>query len=140
MKNPHRTGQGAARAQATNTQRSISAPPSAGQPVIDAHRVVRTRAQLAFGPWAPGLDPVERAAQLRCIAGLAALFVGSAHPLVAALQAAERDPEAAAQAFAMLDALPTLTRRRVLSAFGAVTWPAARRERSRERASHGGVP
>jgi len=42
-----------------------------------------------FGPWSPGVDPVERVAQLRSLAGLAAVFCGSHHPLVAELRAAE---------------------------------------------------
>jgi hypothetical protein len=62
-------------------------------------------------------------AQLRCLAGLAAFLVGSAHPLVAALRAAERETDAAWRALAMLDGLPSLTRRRLFATFGAVTWP-----------------
>jgi hypothetical protein len=88
----------------------------------------------AFGPWSPGLDSMERLAQLRCLAGLAAGFVGSGNPLVAALRAAERDGETAARALELLDRVPSLTRRRLLATFGAVTWPRHCRPRSPKQA------
>jgi hypothetical protein len=81
-----------------------------------------------FGPWIPGLDPIERTAQFRSLASLAALLIGSHHPLISALRQAERDGDAAAQAIKLLDSLPALTRRRMLSTFGAVTWPRSPRE------------
>jgi hypothetical protein len=129
MKNPHRTGQGAARAQADITIKPITAQTPARQPTIHARPVAGTPAPLAFGPWSRGIDPIERDAQLRCLAGLAAAFVGSAHPLVAALRTTERDAEAAARALQMPDALPSLTRRRLLTTFGAVTRPKSRQPR-----------
>jgi hypothetical protein len=76
-----------------------------------------------FGPWSPGLDPTERRAQLRSLAALAAVFTGSGSELVAALRDAEHGEAAAAHAFEVLNRLPALTKRRLLSAFGAVTWP-----------------
>jgi hypothetical protein len=57
------------------------------------------------------------------LACLSAAFFGASHPLVTELRAAETDVEAAALALALLDSTPTLTRRRMLSVFGAVTWP-----------------
>jgi hypothetical protein len=75
-----------------------------------------------FGPWSPGIAPVERIAQLRSLAALAAVSVGSGHPLVAELRAAETDQDAAERALALLDALPSLTRRRLIATFGAVTF------------------
>jgi hypothetical protein len=33
----------------------------------------------SFGPWVPGIDPIERTAQLRCLAALAAAFLGPSH-------------------------------------------------------------
>jgi hypothetical protein len=112
MKKPRRSGQDAARAR-NLTHTPISAPPSAGQP-IHTRPAARARAPLAFGPWSPGVDPVERVAQLRCLAGLAAVFLISRHPLVAALIAAEADNEAAghrarnARPAAVPDAAPAL--------------------------------
>jgi hypothetical protein len=79
--------------------------------------------RLLFGPWSPDLrDSVERKAQFRSLATSAAAFLGSGHELVAALRSAENDEAAAAEALALLDATPTLTRRKLLSLFGAVTW------------------
>jgi hypothetical protein len=91
----------------------------------------------AFGPWSPGLESVERVAQRRCLAGLAAVFLGSGHPLIVELRAAERDSDAVARALELLDRVPSLTRRRMLSVFGAVTWPAkAGRATGRDKGSH----
>jgi hypothetical protein len=81
---------------------------------------------MSFGPFRPGLDPTERIAQWRSLGSIAAMLVGSHHPLVAQLRAAERDEAASAQALDMVDALPSLTRRRLLATFGAVTWPRSR--------------
>jgi hypothetical protein len=53
---------------------------------------------LPFGPWTAGVEPVE-------------------------LRAAESDPDAALRALELLDQVPSLTRRRLLSTFGALTWP-----------------
>lgn len=76
-----------------------------------------------FGPWSPAVEPVERIAQLRSLASLCALMCGAHHPLVGALRRAEIDGEEAARALTLLDGLPALTKRRLLSTFGAVTWP-----------------
>jgi len=78
-----------------------------------------------FGPWSPSVDPVERLAQLRSLAALAEVSVGSDHRLVAELLAAERDRDAAERALALLDALPSPTRRRLLSTFSTVTFRSA---------------
>jgi hypothetical protein len=82
---------------------------------------------MSFGPWAPNVAPEERRRQFRSLAALAAAFTGSGSALVLALREAERDDGAAAWALEVLNGLPALTRRRILSTFGAVTWPAARR-------------
>jgi hypothetical protein len=68
-----------------------------------------------FGPWQPGLDPIERVAELRCLAGLAAVYAGSSNPIVAALRAAEQNSAALAHASDLLDKLPSLRRRRILA-------------------------
>jgi hypothetical protein len=75
-----------------------------------------------FGPWSPNVGPTERIAQLRSLAALAAVSVGSGHPLVTELRAAETDSDAAKRALALLDALPSLTRRRLIATFGAITF------------------
>jgi hypothetical protein len=74
-----------------------------------------------FGPWAPNVNPVERVAQLRALCALAAVYCGSSHQLVGELRAAETDRDATERALALLDALPSLTRRRLIATFGAIT-------------------
>jgi hypothetical protein len=87
------------------------------------HTAPHPQKQL-FGPWSPSLaDAIERRCQFRALGALAAVFLGSGHCLVAELRAAERDPIAAARAFALLGRIPTLTQRRLISVFGRVTWP-----------------
>jgi hypothetical protein len=76
----------------------------------------------ALGSWSPNVNPVERTAQLRSLAALAAVFVGSNHRLIAELRAAETDRDAAERALALLDVLPSLTRRRLIATFGAMTF------------------
>jgi hypothetical protein len=81
------------------------------------------KAPAPFGPWVPHVDPVERIAELRALQALSAVFFGpSGHELVAALRAAETDSDASTRALELLDTTPTLTRRWLLSVFGAVTW------------------
>jgi hypothetical protein len=67
-------------------------------------------------------DPVERAGQVGRLCGIAAMLLRSSHPLVALLRQAERDEAALAQAIDIIDALPTLTRRRLIASFGATQW------------------
>lgn len=80
-----------------------------------------------FGPWVPGIGSAERKAQFRSLTALVAAFCGSGSPVVAAMRAAERDEAARADALVALNSLPALTRRRLLSTFGAATWPQKRR-------------
>jgi hypothetical protein len=82
-----------------------------------------------FGPWSPSaaVDPVERGKQFRSLGTSAAAFLGSGHELVAALRRAENDEAAAAEALALIDTVPSLIRRKLLSLFGSVTWPRPRR-------------
>jgi hypothetical protein len=76
-----------------------------------------------FGPWSPDLaDPVELRCQLRSFAGIIACHCGSAHPLIATLRDAELDGDALQRAASLLDRLPTLVQRRVVSIFGAVNY------------------
>jgi hypothetical protein len=76
--------------------------------------MVSDPSQRRFGPWSPGLDPGERLARFRSLAGISAAFLGSGHRLVASLRAAETGDAAAGE---------RATRRRMLSVFGAITWP-----------------
>jgi hypothetical protein len=68
-----------------------------------------------FGPWGPGIDAAERAKQFRSLAVLAAAFCGSGSEWVLALRAAEQDPIAAPRALELLDKMPALMRRPMLS-------------------------
>jgi hypothetical protein len=74
-----------------------------------------------FGPWSQAVGPVERIAQFRALCALTAAYCGSSHDLVGELRAAETDRNAADRAIALLDALPSLTRRRLIATFGAIT-------------------
>jgi hypothetical protein len=73
-----------------------------------------------FGPWACNLGETERIARLREWRALATILCGSRHPLTLALAASIADPAAAILALTQLDALPTLRRRRLLSAAAAL--------------------
>jgi hypothetical protein len=77
-------------------------------------------------------DAIERAAQIGRLCGIAAMLLRSTHPLVALLRQSARDDTALARALEMVDALPSLTRRRLISTFAAVQW--ARPNNSQERA------
>jgi hypothetical protein len=95
-----------------------------GQGQIECKRPeAEAKVAAPFGPWSPGLSAEERKAQFRSLTALAAAFNGAVHPLVAALRDAERDEASAAHALDVLNALPALTRRRMLSVFGAAMWP-----------------
>lgn len=78
-----------------------------------------------FGPWTPSaaVDDVERGKQFRSLATSAAAFLGSGHELVATLRRAENDEAAAVKALALIDKVPSLIRRKLLSLFCSVTWP-----------------
>jgi hypothetical protein len=68
------------------------------------------------------IDEGERRARLRSMRALVLTFCGPAHPLGAALRAAEAgDAETLADALAEIDRLPALTRRRLLSTFALLS-------------------
>jgi hypothetical protein len=71
---------------------------------------------------APNVDNIEKIAQLRSLAAIAHLQLGPDHALVAQLRAAETDPVAFTLAKETIEALPALTRRQLLSSFGAVNF------------------
>jgi hypothetical protein len=77
-------------------------------------------------------DPVERAGQIGRVCGIAAMLLRSTHPLVALLRQAERDDRALAKALDMVDALPTLARRKLIASFGATQWALTRPRVDRE--------
>jgi hypothetical protein len=61
---------------------------------------------------------------MRCLAGIAAVILGSSHPLVAALRDGESDPMRFTEAYQILEQqVPALTRRHILATYAAVTWP-----------------
>jgi hypothetical protein len=74
-----------------------------------------------FGPWSPTIQREERGKQLRSLASIAHVF-GPHHPLIAELRGAETDAVAFVKAQELVEKLPALTRRRMLSAFSAVTF------------------
>lgn len=84
----------------------------------------RTRAAEAsppgLGPWAPDLSDSERRARWRCFAALSMVYAGGSHPLMRAAVAAEDDPAAASVAWAALETLAPLVRRRLLAAYAAL--------------------
>lgn len=82
-----------------------------------------------FGPWIEGLTADERRARWRCLATLALVYAGGAHPLLRACVAAEVDPGAAGTAWAALESLPALTKRRLLTCYAALAALAADRQR-----------
>jgi hypothetical protein len=89
-----------------------------------------------YGPWSPKpqIDPVEspveRVAQLRSLGAIAHLQLGQDHPLVAQLRSAETDPVAFTLPRETIESLPALTRRQLLSSFGAVNFPPRARART----------
>ncbi len=86
---------------------------------------------MTWGPWSPGLaDEIERWRQLCRLQGVAACLLGSQHPLISALRAAEGDGEALDAARVMFDQLPALPKRRIMATFYAVTWPTKKRGRA----------
>jgi hypothetical protein len=82
---------------------------------------------MSYGPWSPTVDRIERGKQLRSLAALAAVYLGSNHPLVAELRAGEADAMAFVRAQSLIEALPSRTRRMLLGTFTAVTWPRPQR-------------
>jgi hypothetical protein len=71
----------------------------------------------ALGPWLREADDPERYAELRSLASLAAVFVGSNNPVVTALRRAEQDDTELGRAYALLEALPSIPKRRLLATY-----------------------
>jgi hypothetical protein len=83
----------------------------------------RAGRNAAYGPWSPGLPLAERNCQLRCMAGLARVYLGPNHVLPGLLRLAETDDVAFVRAGLLVETLPSRTRRMMLGTFSAVTWP-----------------
>lgn len=87
--------------------------------VVD--QVVARATPAAWGPWAPGLDRIERAARLRSLGALVRVLGGpDQKDLVALLRRAEADDNALAEARRAVDKLPSLVFRRIVSTWGVV--------------------
>jgi hypothetical protein len=80
-------------------------------------------ATLSYGPWSPTVSREERGKQLRSMAALALVFLGPDNPLWRTLRSAEVDPTAYVEAQSMVERLPSLTRRRLISTFAAIMRP-----------------
>jgi len=83
-----------------------------------------------LGP-GPKPDPIARAGAVGRCCGIAVLLLRSSHPLIPLLRRAERDDEALARALAMINALPTTVRRRLIATYGAIAWARPQPGRSR---------
>jgi len=68
-----------------------------------------------------GLDESEQRTRLRELRALAVVYLGVNSPVTRRLGEAIADPSAAESALALLDGVPALRRRRLLSAYGALT-------------------
>ena len=74
-----------------------------------------------FGPWADGIPAEERAARFRELRALASLLLWRDDHLVDLLgAAASGDPQAAAEAWRELHALPSRRLRRLLCSFASL--------------------
>jgi class 3 adenylate cyclase len=83
---------------------------------------------VTYGPWSPSLhDEVERGKQLRSLQALVAVYMGSTSPLIAQLREAEANPGALMAASEVLDKVPSLKQRNILTTFAAITWPKRRK-------------
>jgi len=83
---------------------------------------------VSYGPWSPAVEPVERAKQLRSLQALVLAFVRPTEwlcrdTIVRTLRQAEHDGNALKEAREQFEQIPALTKRRLLSVFGAATWP-----------------
>jgi hypothetical protein len=81
-----------------------------------------------------GIPERERAAHCRELRALALVYLGLRHPATIAPAEAVADPAAGPRALALLDAVPALPRRRLLSAYGALMAPSGRMTTPGDRA------
>jgi hypothetical protein len=73
---------------------------------------------MTFGPWAPDIDRMERIARPRSLRAIAVGFARRNHDLHAALKRAETlAPADLAEAYAAIEAAPSVARRKLLASF-----------------------
>jgi hypothetical protein len=72
---------------------------------------------MTYGPFTAGIDHAERRARCRALRALGVVLLGSAHPLLPILAAAETDDAALEVAQRTIDQLGALSRRRLLSCY-----------------------
>jgi hypothetical protein len=85
--------------------------------------------KIAYGRWSPTISRDEPGQQHRSTAALALIYLGPDHRLVAELRDAEVDPMVFVRAQSLIEALPALTRCRILGMFSRVTCPPRRATR-----------
>jgi hypothetical protein len=78
---------------------------------------------LDFGPFVADLIEPERVARCRELRAVAVLVLGAHHPIVGLLRRAETNADAFAQAAQMIEAMPTLKMRHLLTAVAVVRAP-----------------
>jgi hypothetical protein len=78
-----------------------------------------------FSSWAQ-LDPTERTARLRAVRALAQVYARPHREFVETLNAAETDSTLLDRASELFEALPALSRRRLLAAYSALVSPRKR--------------
>jgi hypothetical protein len=86
---------------------------------------------IQFGPWSPDLNPVERRARFRALAAVTAAFARIDNPAVVALALAEADEKYSEDARKTFDAIPALTRRRIISVYEAARMISMATEKAR---------
>ena len=80
----------------------------------------------AWGPFRPDLDPVERAASLRCLRAVVHMSTGArGADAVTLLHRAEHDTDLLEPALAALGRLDPLDKRRIWASYAALHRPAA---------------
>lgn len=86
----------------------------------------RWQGENDFGPWKAGISEGERIARCRGMRAICLLYLGDNHALVHALAVAEADASVLERALGLLDALPSLRRRRILAAYATLAMPRRR--------------
>ncbi len=81
------------------------------------------RTICGYGPWSPTCGYEERCRQLRCLSAIAYMLLGPHNALWRTLRSAEADAKAFTDAYTLVETLPALVQRRLLSTHMAITWP-----------------
>ncbi len=101
---------------------SIINPTGEHKPDITRAEQTAVTPARSYGPWSPTVDATERVAQLRSLSALAFAYFGPDHRLISELRAGETDIGGFARDQDLVEALPALIHRRILSTFARVTW------------------